>query len=144
MGAAKECLLRIGKIDRMIDLKIAEKEHLESMLYRITPMYQQDKVQNGGGNGKREEALVRLADLEDEVKESIDMYLSERGKIMQLLCSVRNEKYYNMLVRKYVLRQTWDHIAEDMGYQSVRGAQYAHKRALAVFEKIMKERGVDA
>ena len=137
MRNAKEYLSQIRRYDEMIDSLVDEANKEYSKLTRITPVLKADVV-SGGRHGERENGIAKYVDLKDEINRTIDQYVNLKREASSLLAKVSDINHYKVLHRKYILYETFEQIAIDMGY-SYRNICYIHGRALQAFAKILQE-----
>ena len=141
---AKEYLMQLQATERMIDRKLVDRARLMALLTRATPLLQ-EAGGFGGGNGDRlGSGVARLADLDAEIDREIDGLVDRKRDAERLLRRVANlnSRHYEILCRRYIAGETFEEIAQGMGYTTVRGATMLHGRALQTFEQVMKEAGV--
>jgi hypothetical protein len=141
MSEAKEYLMQIEKLDKLIDRKIAKRDLLRSKQMRITPTLKEDVISGGGVQDKLAEASAQIIDLEKELDRDIDRYVDLQRQAERLLEKVaeKNAKHYEILHRRYIEHETFVRIACEMGYADERGATKLHGRALQTFGKVLQE-----
>lgn len=141
MSEAKEYLLQIETLDKMIDRKIAKRDLLRSKQMRITPTLKEDVIAGGGVQDKLAEASAQIIDLEKELDRDIDRFVDLQREAEKLLDKVaeKNARHYEILHRRYIAHETFVRIACEMGYADERGATKLHGRALQTFGKVMQE-----
>jgi hypothetical protein len=113
---AKEYLEQIENID--IRLRSLEK--------------QRNHLRSKEGNEKSLQELRKLID--DLREESVQL----QKKITVEIYSMKNNIYSGLLAEKYLCGATWECIAVDLGYNSVKYVrEVVFPKALAEFEKIL-------
>jgi anaerobic ribonucleoside-triphosphate reductase len=133
---AKEYLNRIGRCDAHINSKIAEVEALYAMVTRITPAMKQDVVSGGGSEDKMGNAVARIVDLKEEINREIDTYVDMKREASMLMDKLGNSLHYQVLHKRYILHETMERIAVEMGY-TYRNVCYLHGRALQKFQDVL-------
>ena len=133
---AKEYLRSIKKADAIINEKLRERDQLKGMRYKVTQTLKPVMVSGGGSNGGFTNASDRLIDLEREIDREVDRFVDLKREADVLLMQLENEQHYKVLHRYYVLFESFEKIAVDMGY-TYRNVCYLHGRALQVFQKVL-------
>lgn len=113
---AKEYLQAYGQLHRDLDRLAAEKAHWERLA------------------GQAESAALgaQIADLEKEIDRKIAAAIAGREKIETLITRLRSPMLREIICRKYILGDTWERVAEEMGI-SERHVRRLHKKALSLF-----------
>ena len=133
---AKEYLRSIKKADAIINEKLRERDQLKGMRYKVTQTLKPVMVSGGGSNGGFTNASDRLIDLEREIDREVDRFVDLKREADVLLMQLENEQHYKVLHRYYVLFESFEKIAVDMGY-TYRNVCYLHGRALQAFQKVL-------
>lgn len=127
-------LNQIGRIDRVINNKLAEIYQLKSMVCSIGVVADENKVQTSPEMDKLGSAVAKIVDLENEINCIIDKYRELRIEIVSKIERIDDEMQYQVLFSRYIERKTYEKIADDTGY-SERQIIRIHKSALIEFEK---------
>lgn len=133
---AKEYLKSIKKADAIINEKLKERDQLQGMRYRITQTLKPVMVSGGGSQGGFMDASDRLIDLEREIGREVDRFVDLKREADALLRQLDNEQHYKVLKRHYILRESFEKIAVDLGC-TYRNVCYMHGRALQAFQKVL-------
>lgn len=136
---AKEYLRSIKKADAIINEKLKELDQLRGMRYRITQTLKPVMVSGGGSHGGFTDASDRLIDLEQEINRDIDLFVDLKREAGVFLRKLENPQHYRVLHQHYVMFETFEQIAVDMGY-TYRNVCYLHGRALQAFQRVLDER----
>lgn len=141
--AKKECpakayLNRIRFLEEMINEKIADRDAVREMLYRVTPILKDDVVSFSGNQDKIGTGAAKLADYEAELDEMIDKLVDMKRVILTQLEKLKDIDHYKVLKLRYIHCYTFERIATEMDY-SIRHIWRIHGRALQAFEKVMNE-----
>ena len=141
MTEAQEFLMQIRKCDSLINRKMAKKAALYDMITRTTPSMKSDVVSGGGDHDRMAGAIAKMIDLEEEINRDIDRYVDLQREAEKLLDKVaeKNARHHELLCRRYISYESFDHIAAEMGYAATRGATKLHGRALQTLQKILDE-----
>ena len=139
MGTAKEYLCQIIRYDTQINNKLAEVGRLSDLLTRVTPVLKEDGTSHGGGSQDRmAEGVAKLVDLKEELNRDIERLTDLKKAAYDLLNQVENERYMDVLHRRYFLHQSFEQIAVDLGY-TYRNVCYIHGKALVAFGEVLDE-----
>ena len=134
---AKAYLKQIKELDIKINNKIAEKEALYTMATKVTPTLSEDKVSgNFNATDKVGNIVAKIVDIEKEINAAIDEYFTLKNKIIRQIESLKDERYYNLLHKRYVQYKDFSIIADEMRYD-YQTCVNMHGRALKAFQKIM-------
>lgn len=136
---AKEYLRSIKKADAIINEKLKELDQLRGMRYKVTQALKPVMVSGGGSHGGFTEASDRLIDLEHEINKDIDRFVDLKREAGAMLRKLDNPQHYKVLHQHYVMFETFEQIAVDMGY-SYRNVCYLHGRALQAFQRVLDGR----
>lgn len=111
----KEWLKRYGELDTEINSLLREQESWRALLLRITPAYTQTAKGSSDPHSK-ENVIARIAELEDEINETIDKRLDVRAEINAAIERVQSDRQRTLLRMRYIEGKKWDDIAEAMHY----------------------------
>ena len=137
---AKEYLRSIKRMDVMINGMVRERDQLRGMRYKITQVLNPVKVSGGGTNEGFTGASDRLLDLEEEINREVDRFADLKQEAGEMLKRLEDPKHYEVLHKHYILYESFEKIAVDMGC-TYRNACYLHGRALQVFQRVMDKHG---
>lgn len=135
---AKDYLLQISKIDRMITNKIAEVEHWKSVAAGTGTYSDSDRVQSSGSKQKMADAVVRYVAIEEEINQAIDLLVDKKQEVITTIEQL-NESEYDILHKVYVQGGTFQEVATDMD-KSYSWVTSVHGRALSNLQRILNER----
>ena len=131
---AKEYLRQLWQLDREIDIKYRELEQLRASI-GIRAISQGDVVNSGETSDPVAETVTRIISMEEHINRKIDKLIDLRRKITDQIDGMDSRTFRNILTCRYVLMQSWDQIAETMGYD-VRHCTRLHGRALQEFSRM--------
>lgn len=135
---AKEYLLQIRKIDRLVENKIAELEHWQAIATGTTTFSDGDRVQSTGNKYKMEDAIIKCIEINNEINSEIDRLVDTRKEVISTIERLKPSEY-DVLHKIYVQNKDFQEIAtaKKMSYSWV---TTKHGRALASLQKILDER----
>lgn len=139
---AKAYLQQLKSLNRLIDDKQAECDMLYARITKITLTLQFAPSSGSGNKDSLGDGIAKLQDLRDEINAEIDKCVDLEKEINSVIVSVENDKYRQVLRKRYVLFKTWEQIACDMN-MSYRNVCYIHGEALQAVNEIRKRREND-
>lgn len=130
---AKEYLRQLWNLDREIEIKYRELEELRA---QIGIKAQPDPNENVGHSGNTSDPVsdiaVRIVQMEHRINRKIDRLINLKRKITEQIDGMENRNYRMILTCRYVLMQTWDDVADSVGY-SIQNCYIIHGKALQEF-----------
>lgn len=130
---AKEYLRQLWNLDREIEIKYRELEELRA---QVGIKAQPDPNENVGHSGNVSDPVsdvaVRIVQMEHRINRKIDRLINLKRKISDQIDGMENRNYRMILTCRYVLMQTWDDVADSIGY-SVQNCYIIHGKALQEF-----------
>lgn len=119
------------------DAKRREKRILEQIqelrLDTMFPCLQGDGMPRGSSQSDLSNYMERRDKLEEELKQEMLNAVTEYTEIHKAIRKMKDEEEKEILERKYLMRQTWERIAEELGCDR-RTAIRKHGNALKKFE----------
>ena len=119
------------------DAKRREKRILEQIqqlrLDTMFPCLQGDGMPRGSSQSDLSNYMERRDELEDELKKEMLNAITEYENIHRAIQKMKDEEEKEVLERRYLMRQTWETIADALG-MSRRNAIYKHGEALKSFD----------
>ena len=132
---AKEYLSQAWKIECEIRVRQSEIEAIRASLH--------GRSQKSGGIGSQpadnsiEKAICKVIDRERELDQEIGRLVAMKSEIACLIDRVPDARLRELLVRRYLSFEKWDHIAAQM-HTDIRWIFRLHDRALGVVGRLMK------
>ena len=131
----KEKLRSAWVLQQQIDAYKIEIQNLRDNANRITPAY--SMAPGGGGNGQRiENAMVKIVDIENNIKKDIEIQLLAIDEIHCLMAMIDEPLLKLLIHKRYVLYEKWEKIAVDLNY-SWKQIHRLHNKALNIIVKKM-------
>lgn len=129
----KEYLKKGYRINLEIETKKEVLEELKSNLDGLQAIKLAEKVQ--GGPIKDDSGIVNKMNKIIEMEKDLNELCNFQIKLSQTIDKMENTNERAVLRLRYILNQTWEEIAEKMGY-SLMNIHRVHKKALKNFELI--------
>jgi DNA-directed RNA polymerase specialized sigma subunit len=135
---AKEYLSRALWLDQRINNKLEQLEMLRTLAEKMGANLTEEKV-SGGSNTKShmENTVVKIVDLEKEIKEDIDRLIAIKAETMDTISQVYDPISQIILEMRYINGKSWDEISRDLNYKDS-SVFKMHSRALKEIAKIQK------
>ena len=135
---AKKYLKQLKKLDKMIENKMYEKDHMMSIATRTTSFLGGERVKSSGSHQKMADAVNRFIDLENEIERFIDELVDTRKEIIKVIEQLDSVEY-DILHKIYVQYMDFEDVAIVYG-KSYSWATHIHGRALKHVQHILDER----
>lgn len=117
-------------LQKQIDAYKIEIQNLRDNANRITPAY--SMAPGGGGNEQRiENAMAKIIDIENNIKQDIEIQLLAVDEIHCLMAMVDDPLLKLLLHKRYILYEKWEKIAVDLNY-SWKQVHRLHNKALNI------------
>ena len=149
---AKDFLLQVEKLDRLIENKLIERQQWqsiamgvtsggESVLVKVngkTELQNMEKVQSSGNPHKMEDAIIKYIEIEAEIDRYIDILIDTRKDVIDTIEMLPVQEY-DLLHKVYIQHITLADVAGayNTTYSNV---TTVHGRALKNVQKILDER----
>ena len=134
----QEYLLQVKLCDAHINNKLEELAQLKALATKVTSTLKQDAVSGGGFGDKVGDVVSRIIDMQNEINAAIDEYVDKKKEVKRIIEKVTNPDQLNVLLKCYILHESLEQIACEMGY-SYRNICYIHGRALQSVAAVMEE-----
>ena len=135
---AKDYLLQISKIDRIIENKIAELEHWKAIATGTTTYSDGERVQSSGNKYKMEDAVLKCIEINNEINSEINRLVDTRKEVINTIEQLKLDEY-DVLHKIYVQRKDFKDVSAIMD-KSYSWVTSKHGRALASLQRILDER----
>ena len=129
---AKEYLLQIKKLDRLIQNKLIEKEQWQAIAEGASSS---DKVQSSGNPQRMADAISNYLDIEDEIKATIKTLVVTKREILKTIEQLDTDEYD--ILHKIYLQGLSLYDVADMYDKSYNWATTTHGRALKHLQNIL-------
>lgn len=98
---AKDYLLQIKKLDKLIENKLIEKEQWKAMAKGITVKADGERVQSSGSKQKMADAVGKYVDIDAEIDRYIDELVDKKNDIISVIEQLPVHEY-DLLHKVYV------------------------------------------
>lgn len=138
-GKAQSALEKIKIYDRRADSLIEDKAMLEALVYKVTPTLTGEVVASSPSRDRHENNRIKLIEIDEEINRMVDLFADTKRELQIILHRLDNQRYFDVLDKKYFKYKELPQIAEEMGY-SYRNICYLHGEALKAFEALMEDK----
>ena len=129
-----EWLGQVGKLDQMIDAKVAELDRVKALA--VNTVGSLDGMPHAPGiTDKVGNLTVKLIALEEELDALIDEYVDRKQEVVDVLEKLP-EREYGVLHRYYIRHMTLEEVGLDMGYCD-RQISRIKRRGLRMLEDVL-------
>lgn len=135
---AKEFLLQIKKLDRMIENKQIEVQQLKELAENTSTSMSGERVQSSGNPHRIADAIGKYIDIEREIMRRVDDLVNIRCEVIAVIEQL-NAVEYDILHKIYVQNLTFYDVA-DYYDKTYSWATTVHGRALKQVQNILDER----
>ena len=135
---AKEYLLQIRKVDRLIENKVAEIDQWKTIATGTTAYSEGDRVQSSGSKEKMADAVARYLDMENEINADIDRLIDIKQEVISTIEQLQTDEY-DILHKIYVQFKSFQEVAAEKG-KSYSWVTSKHGRGLANLQRILEVR----
>lgn len=120
MKKTEEWFLGIRRLDMMISAKLEEKRRLREMAADVTgkPYDGMPFTNTGQYSDKVAAAVIKIVECEEEIDRLISMYAEQKNEILAVM-EVLPEREYQVMHSYYILGNTWEQVAEEVGKSGV-------------------------
>ena len=137
----QEYLNQIKLYDTHINTKLEELAHLKALATKVTTSLKPDVVSGGGFGDKIGDVVAKIITMEEEINQTIDDYVDKKKEVKSVIEQVKNPDQLNVLLKCYILHESLEQIACEMGF-SYRNICYIHGRALQAVAEVLKGKKV--
>ncbi len=113
---AKEYLGQAYRIDQRINSKLEQIVSLRSLATKAASTLSDAPPSGTRKVHRMEDIIVKIADMENEVKDDIDRLVDLKKEINTIIKAVDNPECQTLLELRYMCFKTWEEIAVEMEY----------------------------
>ena len=125
----KDYLNQARYLDMRIKSKIQQIESLNALATNCSSVISDMPKNPNKGGSPMVNAIIKMIDLQDEIKNDMDTLVSLKQEITSVIKSVPNLELQTILEKRYLCIQSWEQIAVDMGFE-LRYLYKLHNKAL--------------
>lgn len=123
---------------KILDTKIKQKQEQYNQLYESAHsvgavQYDREPVQTSRTNDAIKRSIIRYLELEEEIKDETLNFQKIKHKIINEIQELDDDRFINLLYKKYVEYKPMNMIAEEMCY-SYDYVKELHRNSLKAFE----------
>lgn len=137
MNSAKAYLQEIWHLDTLIAAKISQRKTLWELATSVGGGFGDGSSHSGGSNDRMGKIMAKYVDLDREIADTMEKLYTRQNEAIAIFARIDERTYVKLLTKRYIEYKSWQEIADDMGYNSVRGIVKAHGKALQAFEKVL-------
>jgi len=127
---AKAYLSQAFRLDQQINSKLEQVSALRQLATKATASIHAERVSGTKQRSPLENAVVKLIDLEHEINGDIDRLVDLKRELNGFISGMENHAYKMVLELRYLSSNTWEEVADVMGYD-LRWIYRLHGKALA-------------
>ena len=94
-------------------------------------------VKTSGNSSKTETAAIGLIEFTDKLAEKEKEYVAMIQKAEKLIDNIKQDKFREVLKRRYLAGESWKTIRDEMGYKDEKSVFRCHGYALRELQKVM-------
>ena len=126
---AKNFLMKAYRVDERIDNKMEQIASLHDLATKATATISDMPGCGDRDTNRMEEAIVRIIDLESELKDDIVQLVELKKQILHSIKRVGNPEYQTLLELRYLSYMSWEQIAVELNY-GIDNIFKLHRKAL--------------
>ncbi len=130
---AKEYLSQAVRLDQKINSKLEQVSKLRNLSMKASGLRLAERISGTKEHSLMESALVKMIDLEYEINADIDRLVDLKREMATLIERVNDPSQRLLLEMRYLCGNTWEDIAQKMGYD-LRWVYRLHGKALQEFD----------
>ena len=126
---ARQYLGQAYRLDDQINNKLKQLTMLKTLATHVSATLNDVCIQKSRNDHKMEDTILKIYEQEKELNEDINRLVDLKAEISKVISEVQNVEYRVILEKRYILFETWEEIAVDLGY-SVDYIFKMHRNAL--------------
>ena len=134
---SKEYLLQARFLDASIRTKVEQIESLNDLATSCTAVISDMPRNPNQGGSKMADAVMKMIDLQEEIKNDMIALVNLKRVIMDVIISVSSLELRTILEKRYLSFISWERIAVELGY-SIQHTYRLHDMALKEVDEILK------
>ena len=135
---ARDFLLSVQRAERELLLISDRRQHYEDLILAIgANMGKPYTGKPSGVSAKTETAAIGLVYLADQLRKQEEEYTALICKAEKLIGKLKQDKFREILTRRYLNNESWKTIRDKMEYKDEKSVYRCHGYALKEMQKIM-------
>ncbi len=134
--SVKNFLKQVQRIDRRISSKTEQVKVLRSLAADAGTIIDKNFVKKSGDKQRMEAIIVKIVDLENEIKKDLQEFLDLKQRAVSLIKILENSDYQVILELRYLCSKTWEEISE-ITHFSPQHVYRLHYKALSTLENLV-------
>ena len=135
---AKEFMLKVRRAEAELKLINAKKQHYNDLICSIGANTGKAVILKPTGASKTETAAVGLVFLNERLLEKEKEYTAIVVKAEELIEKIQQDKFREVLTRRYLCGKSWKTISDEMDYKDEKSVHRCHGYALRELQKVME------
>lgn len=133
---AQEYLKQVKLLDIHINSRLEELAQLKALATKTTSTWSAEPSGGSGSQDKMGNAVAKIIDMQQEINDAIDAFVSKKNEVRTLLEKIQNPDQLDILFKVYFQYETLTQAACEMG-MTYRNACYIHGEALREVERLV-------
>ncbi len=123
----KDYLRQYRDLEREIILQREQIDELKAIAEKVSPSA--DSGSSGGVSDRVGKCVAKIIDIENQINANVMILAEKRREIVAIIYELENPKEREVLIRRYILGEKWERIAQAMNYNQ-KWIYKIHGRAL--------------
>ena len=134
---AREFLLSVQRAEHELKLVSDRRRHYEDLIAAIGSNIGSTVISKPTGASKTETAAVGLVWLAEQLRKKEEEYTALIRKAEKLIDNLKQDKFREILTRRYLTGESWKTIRDKMDYRDEKSVYRCHGYALRELQKFM-------
>ena len=128
-NAAKKYLSQAFGLNQRIESKLKQIDELHYLASKATVTYSDMPRNPNKGKSKAEETVIKIMELEEEIKANMDTLVNLKQDIIRRIKAVKEPELQTILDLRYLAYMRWEQIAIELDY-GIDNVYILHRKAL--------------
>ncbi len=138
---AKDYLLQVSKIDKLIANKLIEKEQWLIIAQGTSGTAEGERVQSSGNQQKMADSVCKMIEIDEEINKYIDKLIDIKQDVIHTIEQLQPIEY-DILHIVYIQFKDFNDVATKYN-KSIKWVNRIHGRALANVQKVIDKMSLD-
>ena len=134
---ARDFLLSVQRAERELLIISDRRRHYEDIIMAIGNQMRPAAGKPSGVSAKTETAAIGLVYLADQLRKKEEEYTALIQKAEKLIGKLKQDKFREILTRRYLNNESWRTIRDKMDYKDEKSVYRCHGYALRELQKVM-------